>query len=594
MEYQKINTLFKRDGKNVIIPSQYTCEEFNYLKDCPWECTEKIDGCLWWGTRIKMADGTIKLIKDIQEGDIVLGYDTENNTGVQQVKVQKVTKRSAAGTWIKLKVTHNNLDKGNSFGNVICTFDHKIWTPDRGYIEAYKLKSGDKVLSVRRDTLLNPIQEQVLIGKMLGDGSFASNNQKTASITFGHSNHEMTKWTLQALQELAGEIHTRTSGYESEILVGRTKNSRQIYDLFKSWFYTEDKTKQVPSTIKLTPISLAFWYMDDGTLCHCEGQEDRVRFATNAFTEESCNNLLNALSIFGIEGTIKDYKGNTICLDAENAEKLFLLIFPYICKSYQYKLPERYRDCTPYLPKSKDTQYHRELVEQTVLEVTKEDKSYERWDLTTETHNFFTTTCLVHNTNIRIYISREYDGEDDWLYGVSFMGRTNNSTIPEHLNLKLQQIFYRVDWKTVFPSLMPEDTVCIYGEGYGVGIQKCGGKYISNDVDFILFDVKINDWWLKREDCEDIAKKCNVPMVPLIGYMTIPQAVEFVKKGFKSKISEDKDLNAEGLVLRTTCGLRFRNGERIITKIKYCDFEKFKAVYGDNPNPEQPDNPNYQ
>ena len=51
---------------------------------------------------------------------------------------------------------------------------------------------------------------------------------------------------------------------------------------------------------------------------------------------------------------------------------------------------------------------------------------------------------------------------------------------------------------------------------------------------------------------------------------------------------------AEGLVLRTTCGLRFRNGERVITKIKYCDFEKFKAVYGDNPNPEQPDNPKYK
>ena len=202
-------------------------------------------------------------------------------------------------------------------------------------------------------------------------------------------------------------------------------------------------------------------------------------------------------------------------------------------------------------------------------------------------------TEKIDGTNIRIYISREYDGEDDWLYGISFMGRTNNSTIPEHLNLKLQQIFYRVDWKNVFPSLMPGDSVCLYGEGYGNKIQK-GSSYISNDVDFILFDVKYNNWWLERKNCEDIANKCGIKIVPIIGYMTIPQAVEFVKKGFKSKISEDKDLNAEGLVLRTTCGLRFRNGERIITKIKYCDFEKFKAVYGDNLNPKQPDNPNYQ
>ena len=204
-------------------------------------------------------------------------------------------------------------------------------------------------------------------------------------------------------------------------------------------------------------------------------------------------------------------------------------------------------------------------------------------------------TEKIDGTNIRIYVTMVAgEGEEPWLYGVTIKGRTNRAELPSKLVKKLESIFFKVDWAKVFPALTPEDTVCIYGEGYGAGIQKCGGRYISKDVDFILFDVKINDWWLKREDCEDIAKKCNVPMVPLIGYMTIPQAVEFVKKGFKSKISEDKDLNAEGLVLRTTCGLRFRNGERVITKIKYCDFEKFKAVYGDNPNPEQPDNPKYK
>lgn len=188
-------------------------------------------------------------------------------------------------------------------------------------------------------------------------------------------------------------------------------------------------------------------------------------------------------------------------------------------------------------------------------------------------------TEKIDGTNIRIYISREYDGEDDWLYGVSFMGRTNNSTIPEHLNLKLQQIFYRVDWKTVFPSLMPGDSVCLYGEGYGNKIQK-GSSYISNDVDFILFDVKYNNWWLERKNCEDIANKCGIKIVPIVGYMTIPEAIDLVKKGFKSSISEDKNLIAEGLVLKTPQGLLSRDGNRIITKIKHNDFVKFKNVYG--------------
>ena len=188
-------------------------------------------------------------------------------------------------------------------------------------------------------------------------------------------------------------------------------------------------------------------------------------------------------------------------------------------------------------------------------------------------------TEKIDGTNIRIYISREYDGEDDWLYGVSFMGRTNDSTIPEHLNLKLQQIFYRVDWKTVFPSLMPGDSVCLYGEGYGNKIQK-GSSYISNDVDFILFDVRYNNWWLERKNCEDIANKCGIKIVPIVGYMTIPEAIDLVKKGFKSSISEDKNLIAEGLVLKTPQGLLSRDGKRIITKIKHNDFVKFKNIYG--------------
>lgn len=138
----------------------------------------------------------------------------------------------------------------------------------------------------------------------------------------------------------------------------------------------------------------------------------------------------------------------------------------------------------------------------------------------------------------------------------------------------------------------PPFQASIYGEGYGVKIQK-GGNYIKDGVGFILFDVKVGRWWLNREACEDIAKAFEIPIVPLIGYMTIPEAIEFVKAGFKSTIAENKDYYAEGLVLKTPCGLLFRNGERIITKIKTCDFQKYHAKYGDGPV-EQKVNPHYK
>lgn len=185
----------------------------------------------------------------------------------------------------------------------------------------------------------------------------------------------------------------------------------------------------------------------------------------------------------------------------------------------------------------------------------------------------------IDGTNIRIYVTMEVgEGENPWVYGITIKGRTDKAQLHPTLRKKLESIFYKIDWAKVFPELTPEDIVCIYGEGYGNKIQAVGNRYIKDDVNFILFDIKYNEWWLRRVDCENIANICDIDIVPLIGYMTIPQAIEFVEKGFKSKISEDRDLDAEGLVLKAPCGLRFRDGSRIITKIKHCDFEKFKAV----------------
>lgn len=43
--YQKIQTVFKRDEKNVIMPyDELTQPEFDFLRSLPWRCEEKIDG----------------------------------------------------------------------------------------------------------------------------------------------------------------------------------------------------------------------------------------------------------------------------------------------------------------------------------------------------------------------------------------------------------------------------------------------------------------------------------------------------------------------------------------------------------------------
>lgn len=187
-------------------------------------------------------------------------------------------------------------------------------------------------------------------------------------------------------------------------------------------------------------------------------------------------------------------------------------------------------------------------------------------------------TEKIDGTNIRIELSSSGNPEDGII--MSFKGRTDKAIIPEHLLTKLNWLFDREHLMEAL-NITDETQDCnitLYGEGYGAKIQK-GGNYISNDVNFILFDVKIGKWWLDRESIKDIANKLGINVVPLMGYMTIPEAIEYVKEGFKSTIAENKDYDAEGLVLKAPCGLLKRDGERLITKIKTVDFRKYQLAY---------------
>lgn len=157
-------------------------------------------------------------------------------------------------------------------------------------------------------------------------------------------------------------------------------------------------------------------------------------------------------------------------------------------------------------------------------------------------------------------------------------GKTPDSKIPMLLIEKMQSMLTKQDFHRVF---LKEDTtfidVFIFGEGYGSKIQKCGADYIKNDVNFIVFDIKINGVWLQRDSVEEICKQLGLAVVPVVGYMTLFEAIEYTAKGFKSTVAENKELDAEGLVLTAPLYMLDRLGNRIITKIKSCDFNQLNA-----------------
>jgi len=188
--------------------------------------------------------------------------------------------------------------------------------------------------------------------------------------------------------------------------------------------------------------------------------------------------------------------------------------------------------------------------------------------------NNWVYTEKVDGTNIRV----EFDGSD-----IDFGGKTDRAEIPGALLTRLNYLFAsKIDlFKTIFPEkpnnegivIYPE--VCLYGEGHGAKIQKGGGNY-SPTQDFVLFDVRIGHWWLKREDVEDIASKFDIGIVPIIGIGTLFNMVEMTREGFKSRWG---DFIAEGIVARPEVELKTRSGHRVITKIKYKDFPRGRSNY---------------
>lgn len=178
-------------------------------------------------------------------------------------------------------------------------------------------------------------------------------------------------------------------------------------------------------------------------------------------------------------------------------------------------------------------------------------------------NNMWLWTEKIDGTNIRVdWIKPSDEAEGKIVFG----GRTDNAQIPAFLLEKLMGLFPTKK----FLELYPDIDMALYGEGFGARIQKGGGNYISDGVDFALFDVRIQEWWLERENIEDIATKLGIGTVPIINEGTLEEAITIMEDGFESKWGT---FLMEGFVIRPKISLANRRGHRILGKIKHKDFK---------------------
>lgn len=167
-----------------------------------------------------------------------------------------------------------------------------------------------------------------------------------------------------------------------------------------------------------------------------------------------------------------------------------------------------------------------------------------------------------------------FSGENKYC-GIKYDGRTDNADLPggvvDYLDDKLSC--------AKMMELFQDRKVIIYGEGYGGKIQKGSGYSVTQK--FIVFDIFIEGFWLRRSDVEEICNNLGLDIVPIILTGSLDEAVYIVKNGFMSTIS-DGSVQSEGLIGRTKVPLFDHHGNRLITKLKTCDFEQRKESFAKN------------
>jgi len=158
----------------------------------------------------------------------------------------------------------------------------------------------------------------------------------------------------------------------------------------------------------------------------------------------------------------------------------------------------------------------------------------------------------------------------------TFAGKSDNAQIPGRLNERMVALCEQL--APQFSEKFGVQSVCLYGEGYGAGIQK--GGYYQESQEFILFDVKMGNVeqgvWASRLEVEETARECKLGIVPVFGEGTLDDLVELCQIGNANLLSEvaNEDHPAEGIVARPRTELRTRYGDRVITKLKVKDFPR--------------------
>lgn len=199
--------------------------------------------------------------------------------------------------------------------------------------------------NVLRETPINTIQKQILVGTLLGDGClYRDSNKNNYKLSFSHceAQEQYFLWKIAMFDPFINTHRKNIDKRGNSIMLQTSTICHKDFNMFGKMFYDSSRIKHVPDNLDmyLTPLTLAVWYQDDGNL----HQKVNARICSHNFTEAENYKLAEYLKrCFDLKAKIMIHKYKSkqyfmLTFNKENSQKLSDIVRPYIIDCMKYKI----------------------------------------------------------------------------------------------------------------------------------------------------------------------------------------------------------------------------------------------------------------
>ena len=178
-------------------------------------------------------------------------------------------------------------------------------------------------------------QKAIIVGCLLGDGAMRCKTNALLEINHSIKQREYVEWKYNELKEIVSTKPHKRFGNAGRIAYRfTTKSLPELTEIYRR-FYSGTK-KIIPDNLKIHPLSLAVWFMDDG----CKSYR-AIYLNTQKFSPIEQADLRSLLKQqFDIKATLnKDKEYYRLRIAVSSVDKFIEIIKPYLLPMFRYKTP---------------------------------------------------------------------------------------------------------------------------------------------------------------------------------------------------------------------------------------------------------------